>query len=112
MRISEGFNDAVQVDLVFITHSSKEHIVLHMVDEATRWSMADEISDKETETLIACMGFMWFRIFGAPNLLISDTEGGIASDDFGTFLVRWGCSRKLRPKGGHATIVERHHEIL
>eukprot|EP00972_Heterocapsa_arctica_P092425 13632111-Heterocapsa_arctica.AAC.1 len=30
----------------------------------------------------------------------------------GQWLARWGTTRRIRAKGQHATVVERHHEIL
>ena len=70
------------------------------------------ITDKETNTLIDVVYYLWFRIWGAPQTLISDQEGAITSDGFAALCAKWGCSRTLRPEGSHATIVERHHEVF
>jgi hypothetical protein len=44
----------------------EDAIILHALDEATRFSMATVIPDKKTHTIINAMTAMWFRYFGAP----------------------------------------------
>ena len=51
-------------------------------------------------------------LFGGPQSLLSDQEGGIASEQAAVWAEKWSISLRLRAKGQHATTVERHHEIL
>ena len=76
-RTSTAFGEAVQVDLLFV----ESHIILHMIDEATRFTMATVIKTKQPQDLISAMNNSWFRLFGAPRCIISDREGGIASEE-------------------------------
>ena len=48
---------------------------------------------------------------GAPTILLSDQEGGIAGDEGTQFLARAGVNPKLKARGSHAAIVETHHEL-
>ena len=108
VRISEHFNWAVQVDLLFVG----DFVILHMICECLRWAQAKEIANRETSTVLSAIVDMWFRIWGPPKLLISDGEGALDSEEGGVFCERWGCQRKLKAPGQHAHMIERHHELL
>lgn len=108
LRLSTAFNDTVQVDLLFIDTL----IVLHMCDECLRWSAAKAIADKKPSTMLSAMVEIWFGIFGAPRVIISDHEGAMLSEETSIFLERWGCTIRPKPVGSHAQIVERHHELV
>ena len=45
------FNDAVQFDLFF--HG--RHVVVHLVDSAIRWAVAEEIANKDTKTILTAI---------------------------------------------------------
>jgi hypothetical protein len=107
-RVSMDFNAVVQVDLLFVSN----RIVLHAIDEATRWSMAVEIPDRQSGTIIHALTVCWFRVFGAPDLIVSDQEGGLCSEEASIWSERWGTQFRFKPKGSHASIVERHHAVL
>ena len=108
MRTSSAFGEAVQVDLLFV----ESNIILHMIDEATRFTMAVVIKTKQPQDLISAMTNSWFRLFGAPRCIISDREGGIASEEASIWAERWQTTIKLKAVGQHASTVERHHEVL
>jgi hypothetical protein len=86
--------------------------ILHAVDEAIRWSAAVIIPNREAGTIIRALTQLWFRIFGPPNLIISDHEGAIDSEEASVWAERWGVHVKFKAPGAHAHVVERHHEIL
>ena len=44
--------------------------------------------------------------------LVSDREGGLVSESTSVWAERWGIALLLRAPGQHATLVERHHELL
>ena len=48
-RVSFAFNNAMQCDLLFVM----EHIILHMVDEATRFSMATLLNGKTASDILS-----------------------------------------------------------
>ena len=98
----------VQVDLLFV----EDLILLHIIDEAIRFTMCELIPNKQTTTIIDAVTNTWFKHFGPPQLIVSDQEGGLISEDAAIWAERWGTSFRFKPKGSHATVVERHHEIL
>ena len=106
VRISEHFNWAVQVDLIFIG----DFAILHMICECFRWAQAKEIANRETSTVFSAIVDLWFRIWGPPKLFISDGEGALDSEEGGVFCERWGSQRKVKAPGQHAHLIERHRE--
>ena len=55
---------------------------------------------------------MWNRIYGAPAVIISDHEGALCSEEGAVWSERWGTALRLKPRGSHAALVERHHAFL
>eukprot|EP00971_Amphidinium_carterae_P030095 591580-Amphidinium_carterae.1 len=107
-RLSTAFNETVQLDILYIERKP----VVHMIDEATRFSVAAFVPRVEDQSLMQVLGHDWLRMFGAPKTLVSDQEGGIMSDWSGVQLGRWGISRMPLPERSHASVVERHHAII
>ena len=107
-RMSTSFNECIQVDVMFW----KGHYVLHTIDECTRYSMLSFMKDKTTKSLCQALNQSWFRTFSPPQVILVDQEGGLASDSAGVFLERHGVSRKPKPTDLHASIVERHHQVV
>ncbi|CAK0834374.1 unnamed protein product [Prorocentrum cordatum] len=107
-RVITDFNQDVQIDLLFW----KTKIVMHMLDTLVRFSVAAIIPDRNTGTIIGAVTHYWFRLFGAPAVLTSDREGALDSDEARSWASRWQCKLNLRPRGAHARMVERHHELL
>ena len=107
-RISDHFGECVQFDLLFIS----DHIVAVLIDEATRWTVAEQIPDREAETLLRFITDRWIRIFGPITTLLSDQEGGLTGEQFSIWCERHGVAPRFKPKGAHAAIVERHHQML
>ena len=70
-RLSTKFNEVVQVDLLFV----EDLILVHMIDEATRFSMCDLVPNRQTTSIIDTVTKMWFKYFGPPQLMLSDQEG-------------------------------------
>lgn len=107
-RLSEKFNDVIQFDLMFV----EEHIIGHLCDEATRFSVTAVLPNRETDTILRFITQSWIRLFGPPRTLMSDQEGGLSSEEGAIWFERFGINPKLTPKGAHAAIVERHHQTL
>lgn len=108
MRLSTSFNSVIQVDLLFI----ETLVVLHVIDEAIRWSAGMVIGGKTPSHILPALALCWFKVYGPPEVLISDKEGALLSEEASVFFERYGCTIRPRPVGAHATTVERHHEIL
>ena len=105
-RISEKFGESIQGDLLFY----KRKVLLHLVDEATRYTVAGVVADRSAESLKEALSVHWLRHYGAPEKIITDGEGGLMALD------AWLHAQKitLRPRAPnqHAQLVERHHEVL
>ena len=78
-RISE----TLQADLLVY----KRRVILHVVDEATRYSMACVIPNRSEEAIKQAFSTGWLP----PGKIIADGEGGIMSLD------SWFQSKKIRP---------------
>jgi hypothetical protein len=108
LRLSSQFNQVIQLDLLFI----EQMIVLHVIDECIRWSAGMAIASKKPADILSGLIFVWFRIFGPPGLVIADKEGALLSEEASICFERWGTTYRPKPVGSHATMVERHHEIV
>ena len=107
-RLSTRFNEVVQFDLVFI----EDKVVGHLIDEATKWSVCDVLDNRETSTVLAFINNHWLRTFGPITTIISDQEGAIYSEEGGIWAEKKGIQLRPKPKGAHAAIVERHHQMI
>ena len=105
---AQQFNEKVQLDLLF----AGDEVILHLCDECTRFSVAELIKSRETSDILGAIKNSWIKYFNVPQLLVSDSEGALGSEEAAIWAERLGTSFKLLPRGAHATIVERHHETL
>ena len=105
-RISEKFGETVQTDLLFY----RRKVILHVVDEATRYSVACVLPNRGEVAIKKAFTTGWIRHYGPPGKVIADGEGGIMALD------SWFQTQKitLRPRapGQHAQLAERHREVL
>ena len=106
--LPERFNAEVECDLLFIGR----HVVLHLVDRCIRFSSAAKIVDRSTPSILDGLHAAWFKVFGNPTQLISDQEGGLAIEAVGQHLECIGIALKLRARDQHASMIERHNELL
>jgi len=107
-RLSTAFNEIVQWDILF----HKKVMVSHLIDEAIWWTTTAVLADREAVSILTAITTQWLQPYGAMQVLVSDRESGLVSEEVAQWLDRW--SVQLRPKapGEHAQIVERHHAIL
>jgi hypothetical protein len=106
--LSVSFGVVVQFDLLFI----EDKIIAVLIDEATRWTVADVITDRETPTILKFFTDRWLRIFGPITTVLSDQEGALYSEQGAVWSETVGTSLRPKPKGSHAALVERHHQVL
>ena len=102
------FNDAVQFDLLF--HG--KHIIVHLVDSAIRWAVAEEVSNKDVDTLLTAIVLRWIQPFGAPLTFVCDGESALRTDAAARVFTQYGTSLTIRAKGQHANIVEKRNDLL
>ena len=89
-RLTTNFNEVVQTDLLFIN----KWIILHLVDEATRWSMTKVLRKKDAATLLNAITTTWIQIWGPMRTLVTDEESGLHGDETSTWADRHGVEMK------------------
>ena len=62
------FNQTVAMDIKEI----KRHKVLHLVDHATRYSVAVRLPSKESTDILTAIFKHWIAYFGAPGAFLTD----------------------------------------
>ena len=116
VRLSTRFNQAVQGDLMFYADETgqtpQDYIILHLIDECIRWTVAEEVANKDATTLLEAITTKWIQQYGAPDMMIWDGETSLSSDEAKVWADRWNIELIIRPKDTEAWIAERHHEIL
>ena len=76
--LSKEFNESVVMDIKY----RENHLVLHLIDHATRFSSAAIIRSKRKDTIISKVFQIWIFIFGPPKQILTDNGGEFTSDDF------------------------------
>lgn len=69
--LASEFNDTVAMDLKMIN----QRLILHMIDHATRYSMASLVPNKKPETIVQAVMSHWIRVFGTPKKFLTDNGG-------------------------------------
>ena len=60
----------VQHDLFFLW----DKVFILLIDEAIRWKAGDHIANKQGPTLIRALMYLWIRLWGPMQYLMSDQE--------------------------------------
>ena len=102
------FNQTLQMDLLFI----KDKIVLHVLDVCTRFTMAEEVANRNTDELLSTLQKTWFKMFGPPRVIVIDQEGGLSGPEAAAWFEARDVTLELRAKNQHADMAERHNEVL
>ena len=98
VRLATGLNEMVQWDILFVD----DFMISHLVDEATRWSAGSVLPDKDATSIIKCITADWLRTLGPMQLLITDQEGALMSEECSQWLDRWSVQLKTKEPGSHA----------
>ena len=72
------FNETVALDLKDI----QGHKILHLVDVATKYSVAVKIPNKESSTIITAVFKHWIAYFGAPGNIFTDNGREFDNQEF------------------------------
>ena len=75
MKRPEKFNDCRAMDITEWHKNGEKKMLLHMIDEFSRLSVAKLIPDKRPETVMNFMFTNWFCVFGSPRRVIHDKGG-------------------------------------
>mgnify|MGYP002177855918 CR=1 FL=1 len=89
-----------------------ELVVLHLIDEATRYSQAVIVQSKGDFHLLKAITNHWIRIFGRMAELISDREAALVGEEASIWGDRHGIRMSPKPKVSNAWLAERHNELI
>ena len=84
----------------------QDYIILHLIDECIRWTVAAEIASKDANTLLDAITTHWIQHYGAPEMMIWDGETSISSDEAKVWADMWNIELVIRPKDKKAWIAE------
>ena len=82
------------MDLLFI----KDKIVLHVLDVCTRFTMAEEVANRNTDELLSTLQKTWFKMFGPPRVIVIDQEGGLSGPEAAAWFEARDVTLELRAK--------------
>ena len=77
MSLSKEFNGTVAMHL----KQMEGKLVLHMIDLATRFSMATVVHNKRKETIVEAVIKTWINTFGVPERILTDNGGEFNNRD-------------------------------
>ena len=108
--MSKDFNDVVVVDL---KPTNGIHI-LHIIDHATRFSVAAVVKSKRKEEIVDAFIKHWIAIFGGPGKILSDSGGEFNNDLFRELGEQLKIVIMLTPAESPWSngIAERHNAVL
>ncbi len=105
-HLAQVFNEVVQHDLFFLW----DQTFILLIDEALRWKAGDHIANKLGPTIVRAFYYLWIRIWGPMQNILSDQEGGLLSTEATRMCDNLGIQRLLVGKDGATTkgLIERH----
>ncbi len=117
-RLVEKFNQLVQHDLMFVSpkpgreDAPRTEPWQHLICAATRLSQASIIDNKTVVALLDSFERTWVRPYNAPDMLESDQESGLASDEAKIYLDRLRIKCRLKGVSAHVQMCEKHQDLL
>ncbi len=112
----ENFNDCLAIDLTewFDEHAKQKRIILHMIDEFSRLSIAKYVSDKKLESVANTLMNSWICVFGTPKQVIHDRGGEFNNSKLNSLMGLLGI--KVLNTAAYSPfsngIVERHNVVI
>ena len=111
LPLAKDFGDCVAMDIKFYGDKIMFH---HMIDHATKFSVATVIKSKKKEDIVEEIFMNWIAIFGRPKKFLSDNGGEYVNSSFMDMCDKLGVH--VQTTGAEAPwsngIVERHHALL
>ena len=110
LPMASKFLECVAMDLKFY----KKHIILHLIDHATRLSASCFIPSKKPETIIKKIFQIWISVYGSPEKFLSDNGGEFANDNFINMCEATNIKFKLTSAESPWSngLVERHNLVI
>ena len=81
LPLAEQFLECVSFDLKFMNHNNKQKIIIHFIDQATRFGAAAVIPNKNPETIIGAIMKHWIGIFGSASKFHTDNGGEFVNEN-------------------------------
>ena len=108
-HLASTFNEYVLQDLFFLF----DETFTLMIDECIRWKTGDHLADRHTATILRSLIYLWLRIWGPMEHLMTDQEGGLMSAEANAFFDNFEINRIVVGTEGSTTkgLVERHIQI-
>ena len=110
LPLATRFLQSVGMDLKFY----RQKIILHLVDHATRLSMAVFIPNKVASTVVKAILQHWVAVYGATDQFFSDNGGEFINKEFVELCERFNID--VKTTGAEAPwsngLVERHHVLI
>ena len=112
MPKASKFNQVVSMDLKDIEKGRKW--ILHIVDEATRYTAASIIDTKKAEVVVKSVIKIWIAYFGRPDKFHSDCGGEFTNDVFRELHNKFGIETSSTPAEApyNNGVVERGNKVL
>ena len=80
LPLADRFNQVVCMDLKEYVHN--KYWILHLIDSATRYSVAALITTKHQDEILSNIYLMWISYFGHPKKFLSDNGGEFSNERF------------------------------
>ena len=74
-----------------------------LIDGCIRYKMGDHLPDKRGPTIVRALYKLWIRVWGPPQNLLSDQEGGLLSNECTRMFDKLNINRLLVGTGGSTT---------
>ena len=98
-HLASAFNEYVLQDLFFLF----DETFTLMIDECIRWKTGDHLPDKHTATILRSLIYLWLRIWGPMEHLMTDQEGGLMSAEANAFFDNFEINRIVVGTEGSTT---------
>ena len=83
LPVPKDFGEQVHIDVIEVYDAKdRRFFVIHATDYATRYQLAELMSDKSSKSVIRFMALKWVATFGAPRVLVCDQGREFISWEF------------------------------
>ena len=107
------FNELMEIDIFHIKWDDKKYKILAAIDVFSRYEINALMKRETEEEELKILEDQWFKIFGAPEKIKTDSSGAHMSELYQQKLNDFGVKLLLVPKEAHYKmgIVERFHAV-
>ena len=112
MPKASKFNQVVSMDLKELVKGKRW--ILHIVDEATRYTAASIVDTKRSDVIVKNVMKIWIAYFGRPDKIHSDCGGEFSSEIFRELNDKFGIETSSTPAEApfNNGVVERGNKVL